>query len=234
MIETARKLRPAKVKAAVRRRWFERRLGMLPLQPGPPILSLGTAYGGWKIPDGVLDANSICYCVGAGADISFDLELIKRYGVNVRSVDPVEEYGRRALADAAGDPRFRFIHAAVTEHDGTIRMQLHHEPGSSSVSAAGLYDTDTWVEAPGRTIPSLMREFGDERIDLLKLDIEGAEYEVLPTIDLVGLGVRVFATQLHHTGTVKDALRLIDGLRAQGFRLVAERPVVKLTFLRDA
>jgi FkbM family methyltransferase len=231
-VDTVQKLKPAKVRSAVRRRWFERRLGSLPVAPGPPIVSLGTPYGGWKIPEGLLDADSICYCVGAGADISFDLELIRRYGVKVRGIDPVEEFERTALQQAEGEPRFSFRRAAVTTQDGTLRMQVSHDPGSKSVSAAGLYDSDSWVEAPGRTLPSLMRDFGDERIDLLKLDIEGAEYAVLPTIDLASLGVRIFATQLHHTGHVREALKLIDGLRGQGFRLVAQRPVVKLTFLR--
>jgi FkbM family methyltransferase len=234
LIDTVQKLKPAKVRSAVRRRWFERRLGNLPVTPGPPIISLGTPYGGWNIPDGLLDADSICYCVGAGADISFDLELIRRFGVQVRGIDPVEEFERAALEQARGEPRFSFKRAAVTTRDGTIRMQISHDPGSQSVSAAGLYDSDNWVEGAGRTLPSLMREFGDARIDLLKLDVEGAEYEVLPTLDLPGLGVRIFATQLHHIGNVRDALRLIDALGAQGFRLVAERPVVKLTFLRDA
>jgi hypothetical protein len=46
------------------------------------------------------------------------------------------------------------------------------------------------------------------------------------------VGVSVFAIQLHHTGTVAQAHELIDRVKAQGFRLVAERPVVKLTFAR--
>jgi hypothetical protein len=36
-----------------------------------------------------------------------------------------------------------------------------------------------------------MNELGDERIDLLKLDVEGAEYDVIPSFDLAALGVRV-------------------------------------------
>ncbi len=227
------KLRPAKISSALRRRWFERRLANLPLEGQVPILELGTAYGGWKVPEGLLDDDSVCYCVGTGADISFDLELIRRYGVSVRAFDPVEDFGRQAEAAAAGEPRFTFVHAAITSREGPVRMQVHHQQGSRSVSAAGLYDSHTWVEAPGRTLPSLMRELGDERIDLLKLDVEGAEYELLPTLDLRGLGVRVFATQLHHTGTVADARMLVGGLKAQGYRLVAQRPVVKLTFLRS-
>ena len=43
-----------------------------------------------------------------------------------------------------------------------------------------------------------MAEFGDPAIDLLKLDIEGGEYEVIPSLDMRALGVKVFATQLHH------------------------------------
>jgi FkbM family methyltransferase len=227
-----RKLRPAKLRGAIRRRVFEWRLGRLGIEPGPPIVELGSAYGGWRIPEGAVSAGEICYCVGAGGDITFDLELIGRYGAVVRAVDPVEAYEAGALEAARGESRFTFRRVAVTTSDGPIRMQAHHEQNSSSLSAAGLYETDDWIEVAGRTIPTLMREFGDDHIDLLKLDVEGIEYELVPTLDLLALGVRVFAIQLHHTGTVGDALRLVDGLKRQGYRLVARRPAVKLTFAR--
>jgi len=228
------KLRPAKIRGALRRREFEWRLGRLPIEPGPQIVELGTAYGGWKFPEGSVRAGQVCYCIGAGGDISFDLELMRRYGALVRAVDPVEAYEARALEAAGEDPRFAFRRAALTTIDGPVRMQSHHEPDSSSLSAAGLYYTDDWTEVPGLTLPTLMREFGDDHIDLLKVDVEGIEYELIPRLDLVGLGVRVFAIQLHHTGTVAQARALIDGLRRQGFSLVAQRPVVKLTFVRAA
>jgi hypothetical protein len=61
--------------------------------------------------------------------------------------------------------------------------------------------------------------------------LEGSEYELLPTLDLCALGVRLFAAQLHHNGTVRQAKRLIASLREQGYELVACRPVVKLAFL---
>jgi FkbM family methyltransferase len=228
----ARRLRPTKVRSAVRRRVFEWRVRRLPIHGGPPVVELGSAYGGWRIPEGAVGEGQICYCIGSGGDITFDLELIRRYGAVVRAVDPVEAYGAAALKAAEGEPRFSFRQAAVTVSDGPIRMQSHHEAGSASLSAAGLYDTDEWIEVDGRTIPSLMREFGDDHIDLLKVDVEGIEYDLVPTLDLVGLGVRVFAIQLHHTGRVRDAMRVIEHLDRQGFRLIAQRPTVKLTFVR--
>ena len=76
-----------------------------------------------------------------------------------------------------------------------------------------------------------MAELGDDRIDLLKLDIEGGEYELLPALDLRALGVRIFATQLHHSGTVRQARALIAWLRESGYEPVGCRPAVKVTFL---
>jgi hypothetical protein len=77
-----------------------------------------------------------------------------------------------------------------------------------------------------------MAEFGDDRIDLLKLDVEGGEYELLPALDLPALGVRVLALQLHHNGGVGGARRVIARLRAQGYEPVACRAPVKVTFAR--
>jgi FkbM family methyltransferase len=128
------------------------------------------------------------------------------------------------------EPRFSALQAAVATSDGPVHMQVTHDPGSRSVSSAGLYDSQSFIELPGRTLPSLMAEFGDARIDLLKLDIEGAEYDVLPTLDLAAMGVKVFATQLHHTGSTRDARALIVKLRQDGYRPVACRATVKLTF----
>lgn len=226
------KLRPQKVRGALRRRWFERRLNAFGLDGQRELLALGSDYGGWLLPDGVLGAGEVCYCVGAGADVSFDLELIRRFGVVVRAFEPVPEYVSLAQERMGAEPSFSCRQVAITPQDGPVRMQVHHHAGSASLSAAGLYDTNDWIECSGRTIPSLMRELGDEQIRLLKLDVEGAEYELLPTLDLAGLGVTIFCVQLHHSGSVAQARTLIDAVRAQGFALVGRRPVVKLTFLR--
>ena len=227
-------LRPAKVRTALRRRWFERLVSRLDLAEMDGLVDLGSAYGGWTLPGGLIDSSWTCYLVGAGGDISVDLELIRRFHVRAaRSFDAVGEFVDRARADGQAEPAFSAHHAAIAAQDGPLRMQVSHDPQSQSVSAAGLYDSDRFVELPGRTLRSLMAELGDSSIDLLKIDIEGSEYELLPSIDLNALGVKVFATQLHHTGSVAGARGLIEGLRRQGFEPVACRPVVKVTFVRS-
>ena len=185
------------------------------------------------IPTDLIGSSWLCYCVGIGGDISFDLELIRSYGATVRAFDPVAEYVEDAIDKADGEPSFFAYQAAIAERDGPVRMQVTHHEHSHSVSGAKLYDSKNYVELPGRTLPSLMAELGDERIDLLKLDVEGAEYELIPTLDLRGFGVKIFSTQMHHTGSVRKARSLIARLKRDGYELVGEKPAVKLTFARE-
>jgi len=229
------KLRPGKVRSALARRWFERELGRTPLSGRGEPVALGTPYGGWMAPAALIQPGWICYCIGAGADISFDLELIERFDVRVQSVEPVEHYVRaaRAAAAAAGEePRFAAYRAAIATTDGPLRMQRTHNPEGHALSSANLFETHEFEEVPGRTLASLARELGHPRIDLLKLDIEGGEYDVIPALDLEALQIKALAVQLHHNRGVSAARRLIAQLDARGFEPVAIKPAVKLTFAR--
>ncbi len=202
------------------------------LRPAPGIIDLGSAYGAWRIPGGLVESSWICYCVGAGGDVSFDLELVRRYHARVRAFDAVGDFVDEALRQGAGEPGFSAHHAALALSDGPIRMQRSHDPASRSVSFAGLYESEEFIELPGRTLQSLMAELGDDHVDLLKLDVEGGEYALMPALDLRTLGVKVLAVQLHHTGSVADARALIAQLRGRGYEPVACRPPVKLAFAR--
>jgi FkbM family methyltransferase len=182
------------------------------------------------VPLDVIEPGWTCYCVGAGGDISFDLELIRRFDARVRCIDPVAAYVTAAVEDAGDEPRFSAHRAAIALVDGPLQMQKTHHPGSSSLSSANLYDTHDFVRVPGRTLQSLAAELGDERIDLLKLDVEGAEYSILPTIDLPSFGVKVFVVQLHHNRRVAAARRLIADLYASDYELVAILGTARLTF----
>jgi FkbM family methyltransferase len=232
MFISPRKLRPSKIRSAVRRRWFEYQLPRTEMQDVPGLVDMGTHYGGWTIPGDLIRSSWVCYCVGAGGDVSFDLALIQRYGATVRAFEAVANYVDLAIEQAGDEPRFSVHQAAIATSDGPLRMQITHDRRSRSVSSAEMYDSHNFIELPGRTLPSLMTELGDEQIDLLKLDIEGGEYEVVPTLDLQALGVRIFATQLHHNGSVRDARALIAQLRHDGYELVACFPRVKLSFVR--
>lgn len=48
---------------------------------------------------------------------------------------------------------------------------------------------DCGLPLPGFTVEGLRKHFGAERIDVFKLDIEGSEIEVLPTVDMSRVGI---------------------------------------------
>jgi FkbM family methyltransferase len=227
-----RKLRPAKVRNALRRRWFESRMSRGALHEAPGLADIGSRPGGWTVPLGIVAPGWLCYSFGAGGDVSFDVALMRRAGVTVRSFDPVDRYVRAARAEAGPRLPFSAHLVALASVDGPIQMQLTHHPNSEAMSSAGLFETRRYVQRPGRRLATLMAELGDDRVDLLKMEIEGGEYEVLPRLDLRAAGVSVLSVQLHHNGSVRRARALVECVRAKGYEPVACRPAVKLTFVR--
>lgn len=220
------------MRGALARRWFERVLGRTPVSGRGAPVQLGSDYGGWMAPAALIESDWVCYCVGAGGDISFDRALIERFGVHVQSVEPVEQFVTEARAAMADEPRFAAYRAAISTEDRPLRMQRTQSPGALALSGAGLFASGEFVEVPGRELGGLMGELGHARIDLLKLDVEGAEYELLPSLDLDALGVKVLAVQLHHNRGVGAARSVISDLGRRGFEAVALKPAVKLTFAR--
>ena len=230
----AARLHPRRVYRSLARRLFERRVARAAATiESQGLVPLGTAYGGWTVPADSITEDWTCYCIGAGSDVSFDLALIETFGCRVWCVDPGEDSERLVLGAAARQPRLSFARVALAPADGVVRMFHAADPQSTSLSAVNLQHGTSIVEVPGRSLPSLMAENGHTRVDLLKLDIEGAEYSVLESLDLAALGVRVLCVELHRTVATKRALALVDRLQRQGFVAVS-RSGADYTFLRAA
>ena len=79
---------------------------------------------------------------------------------------------------------------------------------------------DEFFDAPCKKLSSLMREFRHDRIDLLKMNIEGAEYEVLETMLSDGIHPIVIALTFEGDSAFIKALRWTMQLRQSGYRVV--------------
>lgn len=165
----------------------------------------GTVYGGWFVPEGVLTETSLCYCVGAGEDISFELELIRRFRCEVYTFDPTpratqhitELYentaknlpsrinGSDALeyeVDSEGLAHLHFLPYGVWSENQTMKFYSPVDPAHVSHSILNLQRTDHYFEAECRTVGTIMESLGHKDLTLLKLDIEGAEHKVIQSL----------------------------------------------------
>ena len=198
----------------------------LPFEAVVELERLGSAYGGWVVPVQLFDESSICYCAGVGLDASFDLALAGRAGCIVHAFDPTPRAAAYAEQVAAKEPRFRFSPVGLWDEDTSMRFFAPADPSHVSHSIVNLQKTETFFEADCRSVRTLMRERGHDRIDLLKMDIEGAEYRVLDALLAEGILPGVLCIEFderHHpidAGYRKRMRQRIDALRGAGYRLV--------------
>ena len=201
-------------------------------RPWLGLEKIGTTYGGWIVPTAMVQPRWICYCAGVGEDASFDLGLIERFGCRVFAFDPTP----RAIAFAApiqeAEPRFKLVPVGVWTEDVTLRFYAPRDPAHVSHSVLNLQGTDRFFAAPCRSLESLMTELGHDHVDLLKLDIEGAEHAVLRGLLVTGPRPTVVCTEIDRPVGPGRVWRTVRGLRRGGYGPVAA-DAWNLTFIRS-
>lgn len=193
---------------------------LLPIQKKARLVRIGSLYGGWVVPDD-LTPTSICYSAGLGEDASFDLGLIARFGCPVYAFDPTPraiEYGAKV---AEGESRFNFYPYGLWDSETELRFYAPRDPAHVSHSIKNLQKTDDFLVAPVKRLSAIMKDLGHDRIDLLKLDIEGAEYEVLNSIFEDGLEVGTICVEFDQPVPVRQTMRAVRRLRDHGYVIVA-------------
>jgi FkbM family methyltransferase len=190
------------------------------VDPRRDLVRLGTEYGGYVVPGDLPQSDWICYSGGIGEDASFELELIDRYGCEVVGFDPTPRSIRYMEQVAADGTRFRFMPVGLWSIDTEQRFYAPANPEHVSHSITTARDAGEYFVAQCRSVPSLMAELGHERVDLLKLDIEGAEYEVLDSVLESDLRVKVLLVDFHRIGPVGQMAEMADRLRSVGYRPV--------------
>ncbi len=185
----------------------------------PDLVRLGDDYGGWWVQPALLDRSSLCYCVGVGEDATFDLNLIAQFDCRVVSMDPTP----RAVAymKALNVPSgLTFLPVGVAGANREARFYEPRDPTHASYSMANLQRTQAFVLAPVRTVASVMKDLGHETIDLLKLDIEGAEYEVLDSLHRDAVYPTTLCVEFDQPHPVLDTWRTVRRLRRVGYEPV--------------
>jgi FkbM family methyltransferase len=188
----------------------------------PRKSAFGSDYGGWTIAPEGLTSSSTIYSFGLGNDISFDLALIERFGCRVHGFDPsppvAQWIGTQNLP-----PEYLFHDYGLGARDGEISFFAPSpQSGMYSTSNRHRHVSTTEIRLPVRTLPAIAAALGSSRIDVLKMDIEGAEYDLLPSIVQCPVPIGQLLIEFHHRagiGSLKDTISGVEQLRSAGFRL---------------
>jgi len=181
-------------------------------------------YGGWSIPVGVLREDSTVIDVGLGEDISFSESLIARYGCSVHGFDPTP----RSIdyVQKRNPPNFHLHPMGVAGSNRIATFFLPNNPShvSGSITKSD-HVGDNRIEVQLIDLDEVLRITGKESIDLLKVDIEGAEYELLSSASFKHSSskIHIICVEFHHRWNEfgpKATLQSVATLRQLGFECV--------------
>jgi len=184
--------------------------------------------GGWCFTAQGLDQDSIVYSLGVGDDIAFDLSIIEGFGAEVHAFDPTPS-SIEMLSTADLPTRFHFHPWAITAEDGTLKFypRVKKDGSQSTVMFTMIAEdasSENAIEVPAYCLSSVASRLGHSRIDLLKMDIEGAEYEVLEGLLASSIKPGQLLVEFHHRfpaiGLEKTA-DMISLLRKVGYKIFA-------------
>lgn len=184
-------------------------------------LSLGNDRASWCVCPGGLSTSSVIYSFGVGEEVSFELELIRRFGLCVHAFDPTPR-SIEWLRSQRLPGQLLFHPYGVADFDGLARFLPPADP--AHVSHTLLVRETPWpaIEVPVLRLATIMKQLGHKRIDLLKMDIEGAEYAVLDDLLASGILLNQLLIEFHHrwpqVGPQKTK-RAIRSLNSAGYRI---------------
>lgn len=185
-------------------------------------------HGGWWYSAKGLNSDSIVYSLGVGDEIDFDISIIEKYGVKVFAFDPTPN-SIDLLDDSKLPKQFNFHPWAVTATDGSLKFypRLRKDGSKSDVMFTMIATEETRadvIEVPAYSLLTITEKLGHSRIDLLKMDIEGAEYEVLDGLLQSEVRPQQLLVEFHHRfveNGLQQTYNVIGRLRDASYRVFA-------------
>jgi FkbM family methyltransferase len=138
---------------------------------------------------------------------AFAHDIGTRYGSRLYLSEPVPQFIDQLRVRFAGDPKVTILPFAMGGQDGELSLSLDADATSMFKAGAAA------VVAPVRAIDKVLDELGVDRVDLLKINVEGAEYDILEALVRSGWISRVRDIQVQFHDFVPDAPARLAALR---------------------
>ncbi len=201
---------------------------------------LGTDYGGWLIDLGLIPRGSTIISAGVGEDISFDLELINRLDCHVVGIDPTPK-SHRFIENQVNLTKFDLLKKALTSKDDDIikiykNTNPHHVSESQLLTHNAVSRFDHYY-AETINLETIFKKY--DNVSLVKMDIEGSEFDVIEKINFIPDSVMQLCIEFHHFcshKTLEDTRQCIEIIKNFGFKTMYQKngknDMKEITFIR--
>jgi FkbM family methyltransferase len=168
-----------------------------------------------RIYDGLFAGERIKRAIDVGGSVGlFTQWVLDRFGSDVEIAamepNPIAIAGFKAVH---GERSWISLYeAAAASFNGELELGIN--PENSTISSINM-KTDNKIKVKAMTIESMMEDLGWTEADLLKIDIEGAEYDILEKME--NFPYRFILLEFHDNKGQLDAV--IEKLETKGYEL---------------
>lgn len=184
---------------------------------------MGNKDASFAVANDSLNDRSIVYSFGVGTDISFDEGIIDTFGPSVFAFDPTPRSIEWIGGNNSRPDKLIFQPWGISNEDKLEKFYPPVLDAHVSYSIDNLQKTEKGsVEGQVYRLSTIMKKLGHSRLDLLKMDVEGAEYNALDDILGSGIEIRQILVEFHHRfyeGGVARTRDAIRRLNSKGYRI---------------
>jgi FkbM family methyltransferase len=183
--------------------------------------AIGDRGNEWVICPEYVNSDSVVYSFGAGTNISFETELSGRFGLRIHLFDPTPK-SIQYVKDQNLNSNYFFGEIGIADFTGIAKFYLPLNPDFVSATLEKQSDSQRVVEVRVERLSEILERNKHTSIDILKMDIEGAEYDVITDILNSGIVIHQLLVEFHHrfpNNGIKKTRSTIEKLRNAGFVL---------------
>ncbi len=184
---------------------------------------IGSKYGGYSVPRGLLNENSIVYSFGLGEDATFDIGLSEMYGCEVHIFDPTPRSKIFYESKLKNYPKLKYYEFGLWDKDTEVKFYEPADKTHVSHSIGNLQHTEQFFQGKVKRLKTIMKMLGHTEISLLKIDIEGAEYEVIPDMAIMMILPKIICLEFHKRKDIVSPDGVVAILKYVGYELVLQR-----------
>jgi len=182
--------------------------------------------GGWWLYPELVRPDGVAYSFGVGEDIEFECAIIAARSINVFAFDPTPN-SIKWLESQDLPAQFHFHPWAVADRDGHLFLypRIKRDGSRSKVMYTMLTQpeaSEDGIEVPARTVASIMAALGHQQVDVMKMDVEGAEYGILENLLNLPHPPSQLLIEFHHRFPALDVsltVGAVAALRNAGYGL---------------